>query len=114
MRTVPRRHWVNKHAAYRCRHGHRTASTGDAPRPRNVYIHEAKAITQLAEWIGIPAADPHTVTDALLEHELHVTCAIGGTLTITKISDAATAHRLPAIPHQRRTAETPTETLHLP
>jgi hypothetical protein len=73
-----------------------------------------QAITQLAEWIGIPAADPHTVTDALLEHELHVTCAIGGTLTITQISEAATAHRLPAIPHQRRAAETPTEALHLP
>ncbi|MEV4847410.1 recombinase family protein [Micromonospora matsumotoense] len=107
-------HWVNKHAAYRCRHGYRSASTGDASRPRNVYIHEAKAITQLAEWIGIPAADPHTVTDALLEHELHVTCAIGGKLTITQISEAATAHRLPAIPHQRGAAETPTEALHLP
>ena len=105
-------HWVNKHAAYRCRHGHRTAAADDAPRPRNVYIHEAKAITQLAEWLGVPATDPHAVTDALLEHDLHVTCAIGGTLTITEIPARVPAHRASAVPHQRRTAVTPTEALH--
>ncbi|MGW5581855.1 recombinase family protein [Micromonospora chokoriensis] len=107
-------HWVNKHAAYRCRHGHRTPAADGAPRPRNVYIHEAKAINQLAEWLDIPAIDPHAVTDALLEHDIDVTCAIGGTLTITENPARAQTHTIPAVPRQRRTAVTPTGALHRP
>ncbi|WSA89980.1 recombinase family protein [Micromonospora sp. NBC_01796] len=102
-------HWVNKHPAYRCRHGHRNATADGTARPRNVYIHEAKAIKQVAQWLGIPAADPDTVVAALLEHNVHVTCAIGGTLTITENLTRAATHRPPAIPHQRRAEETPAE-----
>ncbi|MFY1692975.1 recombinase family protein [Plantactinospora sp. WMMB782] len=107
-------HWVNKHAAYRCRHGHRTATASERSQPRNVYIHEARAIKQVAQWLGIPASDPHAVTVALLEHNVHVTCAIGGTLTITEVSTLAATHRAPGIPYQRRAAETPIGALHRP
>ncbi|ROO60489.1 resolvase-like protein [Micromonospora sp. Llam0] len=107
-------HWVNKHAAYRCRHGHRTTAADGVTRPRNVYIHEAKAIRQLAQRLGIPAADPNAVVAALLEHDVHVTCAIGGTLTVMDIPTRSAIHRPAAIPHQRRAAENPTEALHLP
>ncbi|MFI7027013.1 zinc ribbon domain-containing protein [Micromonospora sp. NPDC049900] len=102
-------HWVNKHAAYRCRHGRRTATADGMARPRNVYIHEAKAIKQLAQRLGIPAGDPNAVVAALLEHDVHVTCAIGGTLIIAAIPTRVAIHRSPAIPHQRQPAEIPTE-----
>ncbi|MCT2277883.1 MULTISPECIES: recombinase family protein [Micromonospora] len=100
-------HWVNSHAAYRCRHGFRSAVPAGTTRPRIVYIHEAKAIRQLAEHLGMPHTDPHAVVDALLEHDALVSCAIGGALGIHSIPTPTPTYRPQAIPHQRRTAETP-------
>jgi Recombinase/Recombinase zinc beta ribbon domain len=105
-------HWVNKHAAYRCRHGHRSASPARAAQPRIVYIHETKAIIQLTKMLGIPHTDPHAIVEALLEHDAQVTCGIGGTLTIHGISPAGTVNPVASIPRQRLAAETPTERLH--
>jgi len=86
-------HWVNGHAAYRCRHGVRSAIPAGTTRLRNVYIHQAKAIQQLAEHLGIPHTDPHAVVDALLEHDALVSCAIGGALGIHMIPTPTPAHR---------------------
>ncbi|WP_404825623.1 recombinase zinc beta ribbon domain-containing protein [Plantactinospora soyae] len=41
-------HWVNNHASYRCRHGNRSSTPTGPGRPRNVYIHEARAIARIA------------------------------------------------------------------
>jgi DNA invertase Pin-like site-specific DNA recombinase len=100
-------HWVNQHAAYRCRHGHRSATSTDPNRPRIVYIHQSKAISQLAQWLGVPRLDPHAVVEALLEHDAQVTCAIGGNLTISRIFPTFTADPVASIPRQRLAAETP-------
>jgi site-specific DNA recombinase len=39
--------WSNGKAAYRCRHGHTTASTPDLSRPKNAYIREDKILPHL-------------------------------------------------------------------
>jgi hypothetical protein len=107
-------HWVHSHAAYRCRHGSRTratTTTSDPQRPRTVYIHQTKAIEQLADWLGISADNPHAVVDALLEHDAQVSCMIGGTLSISRATTAPAKIPVEAIPHQRRPAETPPNAL---
>ncbi|GIH20076.1 recombinase family protein [Rugosimonospora africana] len=107
-------HWLHHHAAYRCRHGSRTraADTPDAQRPRTVYIHESKAIEQLADWLGVSADNPHGVVDAMLEHDAQVSCMIGGTLTIKGASTRAARNPATAILHQCLPAEAPTGQAH--
>jgi hypothetical protein len=39
--------WSNGRAAYRCRHGHTTASASDPARPKNVYIREDSILPHL-------------------------------------------------------------------
>lgn len=39
--------WSNGRAAYRCRHGHRSADAPDPARPRNSYIREDQILPQL-------------------------------------------------------------------
>jgi hypothetical protein len=51
-----------------CREQLRGATPAGTTRLRDVYIHEAKAIRQLAEHLGMPPTDPHAVVDALLGH----------------------------------------------
>jgi hypothetical protein len=64
--------------------------------------------------LGIPHTYPHAVVEALLEHDAQVTCAIGGTLSITGIYPAMTTNPVASIPRQRRAAENPTERLYQP
>jgi hypothetical protein len=40
--------WSNGNPAYRCRHGHTTASTPGPERPKNAYIREALIVPHLA------------------------------------------------------------------
>ncbi|MBB5868089.1 DNA invertase Pin-like site-specific DNA recombinase [Allocatelliglobosispora scoriae] len=105
-------HWVNGHPAYRCRHGSRSSTTAVGDRVRNVYIHETKAIQQLAEHLGIPDSDPHMVVQALLEHDAQVTCAVGGVLGIHFAPTPTATNQRPAIPQQRLAAKTPTDCHH--
>lgn len=39
--------WSNNRAAYRCRHGHTSASRSDPDRPRNLYIREDRILPHL-------------------------------------------------------------------
>jgi site-specific DNA recombinase len=36
--------WSNRRPAYRCRHGHTTASSPDSGRPKNAYIREDRIV----------------------------------------------------------------------
>jgi hypothetical protein len=107
MRRLLDAHWVNNHAAYRCRHGFRSARSTAPDRPRVVYIHESKAIRQAALWLGMSHANPHAVIEALLEQDVQITCAIGGTLTIHGISPTGTLNPVASIPRQRLAAKPP-------
>jgi hypothetical protein len=40
--------WSNGKAAYRCRHGHISASSPDSRRPRNTYVREDQILPHLA------------------------------------------------------------------
>jgi hypothetical protein len=40
--------WSNGKPAYRCRHGHTTASAPDSERPKNAYVREALILPHLA------------------------------------------------------------------
>jgi site-specific DNA recombinase len=40
--------WSNGKAAYRCRHGHTTASAPSSDRPKNVYVREDRILPHLA------------------------------------------------------------------
>jgi site-specific DNA recombinase len=39
--------WSNRGPAYRCRHGHTTASSPDSGRPKNAYIREDRIVPHL-------------------------------------------------------------------
>ncbi len=42
-------HWVHTRPGYRCRHGHSSARSADAARPKNLYIRADRAISKLGE-----------------------------------------------------------------
>jgi DNA invertase Pin-like site-specific DNA recombinase len=45
-------HWIHSRPGYRCRHGHRSARSTDAARPKNLYIREDDALVRLIEMQG--------------------------------------------------------------
>jgi site-specific DNA recombinase len=50
--------WANNRAAYRCRHGHTSASKADPDRPKNLYIREDRILAHLrALWVLLPGTD---------------------------------------------------------
>lgn len=62
--------WSNNRAAYRCRHGHTSASKADPDRPKNLYIREDRILPHLrALWVLLAGADlePGTVPPATTE-----------------------------------------------
>ncbi|GAB4052392.1 hypothetical protein GCM10028775_33410 [Catellatospora paridis] len=61
---------MHNRAAYRCRHGRRSSSPADSGLPRNVYVHERKAVTEVAAQLGLPD-DPSTVSTHLREHQFN-------------------------------------------
>ncbi|MFL6052497.1 MAG: recombinase family protein [Actinoallomurus sp.] len=51
--------WANNRAAYRCRHGHTSASKADPERPKNLYIREDRILVHLpALYILVAKPDP--------------------------------------------------------
>ena len=53
--------WSNNRAAYRCRHGHSSASTTDPARPKNLYIREDRILPHLpALYVLLTGAKPDT------------------------------------------------------
>jgi site-specific DNA recombinase len=48
--------WVNNRAAYRCRHGHSSATTPDPARPKNTYVREDHILARLPALL--PKAEP--------------------------------------------------------
>jgi hypothetical protein len=42
-------HWVHDRPDYRCRHGHSSARSADAARPKNLYVQEDHALAKLAQ-----------------------------------------------------------------
>jgi site-specific DNA recombinase len=51
--------WANNRAAYRCRHGHTSASSPHHDRPRNLYIREDRILAHLtALYILLAGSDP--------------------------------------------------------
>jgi site-specific DNA recombinase len=97
-------HWVNNHASYRCRHGNRSTTPAGPGRPRNVYIHEAKAIVGIAAQLRIPDSSPQAVADYLRIHGLIVTCAAGGHVVLEHGLTAAAGMTTP-VPRPRSTTE---------
>jgi site-specific DNA recombinase len=39
--------WANNRPAYRCRHGHSSATTPDPARPKNLYVREDRVLPHL-------------------------------------------------------------------
>jgi site-specific DNA recombinase len=53
--------WANGRPAYRCRHGHSSASTPDPARPKNLYIREDRILPHLSALsLLLPGAAPGT------------------------------------------------------
>ena len=51
--------WSNNHPAYRCRHGHSSASAPDPARPKNLYIREDRILPHLpALYMLLAGAEP--------------------------------------------------------
>ena len=51
--------WSNNQPAYRCRHGHSSASASDTARPRNMYIREDRILPHLtALYMLLAEAEP--------------------------------------------------------
>ena len=51
--------WSNNRPAYRCRHGHSSASTPDPARPKNLYIREDRILPHLpALYVLLTGAEP--------------------------------------------------------
>jgi DNA invertase Pin-like site-specific DNA recombinase len=51
--------WANNRAAYRCRHGHTSASSPDPDRPKNLYIREDRILAHLsALYVLLAGSDP--------------------------------------------------------
>jgi site-specific DNA recombinase len=51
--------WGNNRAAYRCRHGHTSASKPNPDRPKNLYIREDRILPHLrALWVLLFGSDP--------------------------------------------------------
>ncbi len=48
--------WANNRPAYRCRHGHSSATTPDPDRPRNTYVREDQILAHLPALLA--NADP--------------------------------------------------------
>jgi len=50
--------WANNRPAYRCRHGHSSATTPDPARPKNLYLREDQVLTHLtALHARLPSAE---------------------------------------------------------
>jgi site-specific DNA recombinase len=47
--------WANNRAAYRCRHGHTSATVSDPARPKNLYIREDRILPHLPSLHVLPA-----------------------------------------------------------
>ena len=92
-------HWVNHHAAYRCRHGRRGNPATGPKRPRSTYVHERNAINQIAAQLGLPCV-PTAVAHHMREHDLLAYCDIGG-----EISTQPAAIKPATIPQQRQAPE---------
>jgi site-specific DNA recombinase len=61
--------WANNRAAYRCRHGHNSASTADPDRPKNLYIREDRVLSHLkALGVLLAVADSASSTTEVIEH----------------------------------------------
>ncbi|WP_433177441.1 recombinase family protein [Actinoallomurus sp. CA-150999] len=77
--------WSNNQAAYRCRHGHTSASKTDPDRPKNLYIRENRLLAHLpALYILLVQPDPvhappsaQDVIDHLREEKITLTCDPG-------------------------------------
>jgi site-specific DNA recombinase len=51
--------WANNRAAYRCRHGHTSASRPDPDRPKNLYVREDRIVAHLsALYVLLAGSDP--------------------------------------------------------
>ncbi|MEV6524551.1 recombinase family protein [Longispora sp. NPDC051575] len=106
-------HWVHNHAGYRCRHGRRSTEASRPGWSRNVYVHERKAIEQLAEQLGMGHADPDAVIHYILENDALISCEAGGTVTLNEACQPIAQHPAAAIPAQSGQTETPAERLSL-
>jgi hypothetical protein len=82
-------HWVNNHAGYRCRHGNRSATPADSGQPRNVYVHEDKVITHAAAQLGMATNGSQAIVNYLRAHNIIITCAAGGAVTLDHILTTA-------------------------
>jgi len=61
--------WANSRAAYRCRHGHTSASKADPDRPKNLYIREDRILPHLrALWVLLSGSDPAPGTAEVISH----------------------------------------------
>src|SRR3569833_2324573 len=67
--------WANNRAAYRCRHGHTSASKADPDRPKNLHIREDRILPHLrALWVLLSGAGlkPGTFPPATTEVISHL------------------------------------------
>jgi len=69
-------HWVHDRPGYRCRHGHSSARSADAARPKNLYVREDHALAKLAELqadLGRGGSTPEDLAHRLRHDQLMVT-----------------------------------------
>lgn len=69
-------HWVHDRPGYRCRHGHSSARSADAARPKNLYVREDHALAKLAELqadLGRGGSTPEDLARRLRHNRLVIT-----------------------------------------
>lgn len=69
-------HWVHDRPGYRCRHGHSSARSADAARPKNLYTREDHALAKLAELrsgLGRGGSTPEDLAHRLRHDRLVIT-----------------------------------------
>jgi site-specific DNA recombinase len=72
-------HWVYRSPGYRCRHGHTSAHTSDADRPKNIYVRQDTAIAYPAQ-LGRTGETPEQVVEWLRAAGTVITCTPTGML----------------------------------
>jgi site-specific DNA recombinase len=71
-------HWGYHHPAYRCRHGHTSATPPAPDSPKNLYIREDRLIaavaTQLDHVVPQPARNAQNLATYLRTHHMTIVC----------------------------------------
>jgi recombinase-like zinc beta ribbon protein len=92
-------HWVNQRPGYRCRHGHTTAQSADAERPRWVYWAQARILEDILAAKNKDLADLANAGDlaaCLRAREAQIICRPDTVVLAPPVADDAEQEVRPA------------------